>query len=127
MQLSIFIHEQAHWFVYEAEARDAGIEDLRQLYPNPPSSANYRTYQHLLVAWVTLDAMAELVGEEEARQVTEALVQKIIGEDISEIDKIYRWYNYRVLEDTQEIGAIIAKHDLIITPDKGLVVETSTK
>lgn len=28
----------------------------------------------------------------------------------------------RVLEDTQEIGSILARHDLIITPDRGLIV-----
>ena len=50
MQLSVFLHEQAHWFVDRAEGRDAAIERLMRNYPNPPSS-DFRTYQHLLVAW----------------------------------------------------------------------------
>lgn len=121
MQLSTFLHEQAHWFVYEAPARDAAVEELRQKYPNPPRS-DFRTYQHLLVAWVELDAMAELVGEAKARHVLEAKVRRLTGEPISEVDAIYRWYNGRVLEDTAEIGAVLAKHGLLITPKNGLVV-----
>jgi len=30
-----------------------------------------------------------------------------------------------VLEDTQKIGAILAKHDLVVTPENGLKVDVS--
>lgn len=121
MQLSIFLHEQAHWLVYEAAGRDAAVEELRQMYPDPPNT-DFRTYQHLLVAWVELDAMAELVGEQRAREVLAAKVRRLSGESPeSEVDRVYAWYNGRVLEDTEEIGAIAAKHGMLITPETGLV------
>lgn len=122
MQLSVFLHEQAHWIVAKAEGRDAAVEQLRRMYPDPPD-AGFRTYQHLLVAWVELDAMAELIGEERARQLLEAKVKRLTPEPISDVDTIYRWYNGRVLEDTAVIGALVAEHGMIITPEKGLIVE----
>lgn len=122
MQLSVFLHEQAHWFVAQAEGRDAAVEELRREYPNPPR-ADFRTYQHLLVAWVELDALAELMGEEGARQTLAAKLRRLAPDLSSEASRVYRWYNGRVLEDTDEIGAIVARHGMIITPLKGLVVQ----
>lgn len=124
MQLSIFLHEQVHWFVDRAEGRDAAIEKLRKKYPSPPR-ADFRTYQHLLVAWLELDAMVELIGEEKARQKLMAKVRRLTPEVTSEVGRVYSWYNGRVLEDTDEIGAIVARHAMIITPERGLVVQTS--
>lgn len=125
MQLSVFLHEQAHLFVYEAPARDEAIEELRRMYPDPPR-ADDGVYQHLLVAWVELDAMAELVGEKRAREVLEAKVLRLSGESPeSEVDRVYAWYNGRVLEDTDEIGAVAARHGIVVNPEKGLVVEES--
>ena len=122
MQLSIFLHEQAHWFVDRAKGRDAAIEELRKKYPNPPR-ADFRTYQHLLVAWVELDALVELIGEEKARQELEAKVRRLAPEGTSEVGGVYRWYNGRVLEDTHEIGVIVARHGMVITPQRGLIVQ----
>lgn len=79
----------------------------------------------MIVAWVELDAMTELVGEEKARKIVEEKVHELTEESYSAPEKSFIWYNNRVLEDTQEIGLIVAKHDLIITPEKGLVVETN--
>jgi hypothetical protein len=123
MQLSIFLHEQAHWFVDRATGRDAAIEELRKLYPSPPR-ADFRTYQHLLVAWVELDAMVELIGEKKARQKLLAKVRRLTAEVTPEVGRVYSWYNGRVLEDTDEIGVIAARHGMIITPQRGLVVTT---
>ena len=132
MQLSVFLHEQAHWFVSrsvphrasEDEEEVAVIQELRQMYPNAPVP-DYNAYLHLIVAWVELDAMAELIGEEKARQLLREKVQRLVEEPLSKVDKRYRWYNMRVLEDTEAIGLILMKHGLIITPEKGLVVNTS--
>lgn len=111
-QLSTFLHEQLHWYE-ESDAHEAAvgraIEDLRALYPNPPdhevigTRSEYSTYLHLIVNWLTLDALRHLLGEEEARTLT--------GEN-----RIYRWVNQRVLEDTEAIGAILGEHSLIIDP-----------
>lgn len=70
--------------------------------------------------------MAELVGEERAREVLEAKVLRLSGESPeSEVDRVYTWYNGRVLEDTDEIGAVAARHGIVVNPEKGLVVEES--
>jgi hypothetical protein len=129
LQLSIFLHEQAHWFVSQSvppRASEDGeekavIQELRQMYPNAPVP-DYNAYLHLVVAWVELDAMAELVGEEKARQLLREKVKRLVTEPLSEVDKRYRWYNMRVLEDTEAIGKVLQKHELIITPERGLVI-----
>lgn len=131
LQLSTFIHEQMHWFVSQSvpyrapedeEDEVAVIRELQELYPNAPVP-DYNAYLHLIVAWIELDAMVELVGEEKARQLLKEKIQRLTEEPLSRVDQRYKWYNMRVLEDTRDIGLILAKHDLIITPDKGLTVE----
>lgn len=115
-QLNTFVHEQLHWFAEENEdAVRRTVRQLRKCYPDVPvgggqgARSEYSTYLHLIINWLTLDAMAELVGEEEARR-------------IASTQDHYRWIYERVLEDTEEIGAIVASEGLLITPDKGLVV-----
>lgn len=134
MQLSVFLHEQAHWFVSESVPHRAPenatdevpvIQELRGMYPDPPASVDYGSYAHLIVAWVELDALVELLGEEEARRLLLEKVDRLVDEPLSDVDQRYGWYNIRVLEDSQEIGSILARHDLIITPDKGLIVGTN--
>jgi hypothetical protein len=117
-QLSTFVHEQMHWFEeseeYE-EAVDRAIEDLEERFPDAPGESGrerYSEYLHLVVGWLTLDAMTELVGEEKARQIQATADH-------------YRWVYKTILKNTEEIGTIVAKHDLAITPEKGLMVETS--
>lgn len=129
-QMSIFIHEQAHWFVSESvpyRAPEDGseveiIEELQLLFPNAPVS-DYSTFLHLIVGWVELDAMVELVGERKARQLLREKIERLTEEPLSKVDQRYKWYNMKVLENSQEIGMLLAKHDLIITPGKGLVIE----
>ncbi len=117
-QLMTFIHEQLHWFE-EAEANqaavDRAIEDLKKRYLDAPGESGrkrYGQYNHLIVCWLALDAMTELIGEEQARQ-------------LQSTQDHYEWVYEQVLQDTEEIGAVLAKHGLVITPEEGLVVETS--
>jgi hypothetical protein len=58
IQLSIFLHEQAHWFIGRSvrpfapeagEEKQAIIKDLEALYPDPPSAADYGAFVHLIV------------------------------------------------------------------------------
>ena len=134
LQLSVFLHEQAHWFVSQSvppRASEDGeevavIQELRQMYPNPPVP-DYNAYLHLVVAWVELDAMAELVGEQKARPLLREKVQRLVTEPLSDVDKRYSWYNMRVLEDTEAIGKILQKHELIITPEQGLLISAGRK
>lgn len=111
-QLSTFLHEQMHWYEESDEhaaAVDRAIEDLRQMYPDPPdheeigTRSEYSTYLHLVVNWLTFDALRHLLGEEEARTLTDE-------------NNIYRWVNQRVLADTDAIGAILDTHGLLIDP-----------
>jgi len=141
MQLSIFLHEQAHWLT-DAK-REAAIPDLRSLYPEIPgipdkeglseekkrkiAELKRKTYNHLIVAWAELDAMTELIGEQRARRTFKEKVDDLTSEPYSTLEKSFRWYNNRVLEDPQEIGAVLAEHDLVITPEKGVEIETSEK
>lgn len=119
-QLSTFVHEQAHWFE-AADERDAAskgaIQALRRMYPHPPSAdeigtrSEHSTYLHLVINWLELDGMVELVGEKEARAI-------LAGKSH------YEWIYERVLEDTDKIGAVLAEHGMLITPEKGLVVHS---
>jgi hypothetical protein len=79
----------------------------------------------LIVGWTELDALTELLGEERARQILRAKIKNVVEKPYVAAERSYIWYTNRVLEDTQEIGAILAKHDLVITPDKGLAVQTN--
>jgi hypothetical protein len=111
-QLSTFLHEQMHWYEESDEheaAVDRAIEDLRQMYPDPPdheeigTRSEYSTYLHLVVNWLTFDALRHLLGKQEARTLTDE-------------NNIYRWVNQRVLADTDAIGAILDTHGLLIDP-----------
>jgi len=108
--LAVFLHEQIHWFEERHDAAtDRAIKELMQMYPDPPdhdeigTRSEYSTYLHLIVNWLELDALDHLIGEDEARALTDE-------------DDSYRWVNQRVLADTDEIGAVLKRHDLIIDP-----------
>lgn len=121
-QLSIFLHEQAHWHVDAADQRGAAISELRSRYPNAPEDSD-RLYQHILVAWIELDAMTELIGEDEARTVMRSKVEALTVDLDTAVAESYRWYNERALEDTAVIGSIVSRHGMTITPDHGLIVK----
>lgn len=108
--LAVFLHEQIHWFEEQNDkAKDRAIEDLKEMYPNPPdhekvgTRSEYSTYLHLIVNWLELDAMTELVGRETARRLAAE-------------EEYYVWVNDQVLSDTEKIGSVLKKHDLIIDP-----------
>lgn len=117
-QLGTFIHEQVHWMegadAYEDRVA-AAIKDLRAAYPDAPdhedvgTRSEHSTYLHLFVCWMELDGIAEFVSEQKGRSI-------FAGKPY------YEWVYERVLEDTDAIGRILATHDLLITPDTGLVV-----
>lgn len=118
-QLSAFVHEQLHWFE-EANrgAAEEAVEDLRERYVDVPvgggdgARSEQSTYVHLIVCWLEYDAMTELVGKEKAQQI------------LSTADH-YRWIYARVLHDTEEIGSILARHGLLITPGQGIMIDGS--
>lgn len=104
--LSVFIHEQFHWFglAYEAEV-NAAIKDLKLLYPTVPNSRGggagdaRSTYIHLIVGLQEYHATASLFGKAEATRV---IARK----------PHYRWIYGQVLENEAAIAEILAKHSL---------------
>lgn len=107
-QLSVFVHEQGHWyFTARRAATMAAIEELGRLYPETPSSqqggASERqsTLLHLMVCMLEYDAMVELIGRDGARALLGA-------------SEIYPWVHARVLnaEDSARIRAVMAAHGL---------------
>ncbi|WP_340102668.1 hypothetical protein [Rhodohalobacter sp. 8-1] len=139
MQLAIFIHEQAHWLPFDKQV--AAAEELSELFPSinglpdmEGMSAEQlerlvdiqdRIYRHIVVGWAEFDGMVEMVGEEEARRVIKEKNNRFVEEPYSNLDKTYLWYFERVLEDTEAVGQVLARHDLIITPEKGIVIDSA--
>lgn len=113
-QLSVFVHEQAHWYMYQAEdePREQAFEELRRLYPEVPvggsegARSEFSTYLHLTVCWLEWEAMVHLVGEETARKNYDEITH-------------YRWIYRRVLDDGEAIGAIMKRHGLVIPTKNG--------
>ncbi|NBC64515.1 MAG: hypothetical protein GVY07_02475 [Bacteroidetes bacterium] len=139
MQLAIFIHELAHWLPFDKQV--AAAEELSELFPSinglpdmEGMSAEQleklvdiqdRIYRHIVVGWAEFDGMVEMVGEEEARRVIKEKNNRFVEEPYSNLDKTYLWYFERVLEDTEAVGQVLARHDLIITPEKGIVIDSA--
>ena len=100
-QLSMFLHEQMHWFISRDKAAVAStVEELQELYPEVPlggreaTGSEWGTRMHLIVCWLQLDAMTQLVGGDRARQVLARHGH-------------YKWIYQRVMEDTGKIGLLL--------------------
>ncbi|NBC25730.1 MAG: hypothetical protein GVY08_07785 [Bacteroidetes bacterium] len=139
MQLAIFIHEQAHWLPFDKQV--AAAEELAELFPDIDGLPDMdevseekrerlldikdRIYRHIVVGWTEFDGMVELVGEEEARKIIKEKNNRFVEKPYSNLGKTFLWYFERVLEDTEVVGGVLAQHDLMITPGKGIVIESS--
>ncbi len=109
--LSVFLHEQVHWFALgHQEDRDRAIAELEELFPDLPtqppdgSRGRFSSYQHIIVCYLEFVALKELVGEEQARQTIE----------------FWAGHHYRaiyrlVLDQTDKVRAVVEKHNLIPT------------
>ena len=106
--LSIFLHEQLHWFVARHRRTKAGLEELRRRYPTVPvarpegSGSESSSRQHYLVCYLEYAALIEVVGSEEARCV----IEHWSGHHYTEIYKT-------VLRDFDAIGEIVSRHGLV--------------
>lgn len=105
--LATFLHEQFHWLAVErGEARDAAMAEFRRLFPDPPSSAEggardaTSTWLHLVVNDLTLQATAELWGEERAERVARE-------------STVYRWVNATVIDDPR-VREVNRRHGLLV-------------
>lgn len=108
--VSTFVHEQLHWFLSERNDRtQLAIAELRQLFPTVPSGPDaggardeQSTYMHLLVCQLERRAVLRLMGELKGKQVMDFWA----GDH-------YQWIYRTVLERSQDIGALLRKHDLV--------------
>lgn len=112
LALAEFLHEQLHWFEEErAEARDRFIEATRLRYPEVPaarpegSGEESSTRLHLLVCHLEHQALASLIGGDEARGV----MQRMSAHH-------YNWVYRTILEDKSAIADLVRTYELIPSP-----------
>jgi hypothetical protein len=108
--LSVFVHEQIHWFTAShLEHTGKAKDELKIVYPDaptaPPEGARDKesTYLHLIVCFLEYEAMKELVGKEKAKEVIER-----------QSTRSYKWIYRTVLSDGDKIKAVIDRHKLQI-------------
>ena len=109
-QLANFVHEQLHWFLADMVSEknvEAAIVELRTMYPSvpkePPEGARGldSTYLHLLVCHLELQALSELLGENDARN------------HLATVDH-YTWIYKTVLDDTDAMQSLVTRHGLVV-------------
>ena len=108
--LSIFLHEQFHWWIESANDSDfkSAMLKLKELYPELPregvSHSIFSTYLHLMICWLEFKATSKILGEDEAIKVVLSFIND---------DGIYQWIYDQVLRNKNEIEKILESHHLI--------------
>jgi hypothetical protein len=109
MALAEFVHEQLHWFEERhADRRDRAIVATHKPYPVVPSlrpngaGDESSTRLHIIVCWLELQALAQIVGPDAARQVGRRLSRHH-----------YRWVYRTVLRDSALIAELISAHKML--------------
>ena len=104
--LATFIHEQLHWYVEEKkDAEKTAIEEFRKKYKDVPygnragARDEYSTYLHLIVCYLEYRSMADLIGEEEAKQLMWNYTH-------------YTWVYNKIIEDADYISKVLKKNGL---------------
>jgi hypothetical protein len=115
--LSLFLHEQIHWF-FAKSSRDQKVEafivKMKELFPTVPSQAEggaqdeESTYLHLGVCYYELEALTSFIGVEKAQAVFKT-------------NDIYKWINQQVLTEGPQI------HDALKATGLELVAAQSEK
>lgn len=108
--LSVFLHEQMHWFLCACDlsAVDAAIDEFRAGWSNAtdPSMRDevgvdeYSTYLHFAVNWLELDSLSTLLGAVRAREILSG-------------HTFYRWINSCILRDTEKVADVMSRHGLL--------------
>lgn len=106
--LGTFLHEQFHWHATaNREAVMLAVDEFRPIFPGGPVGApegardEFSSYLHLVICTWELEALCVLFGEERARNVIAAR-------------GYYTWIYDRVLQDGDVIGAVMARHGLVL-------------
>ena len=108
--LSVFLHEQMHWFLCacDLKAVDAAIDEFQAGWSDAPDPSmsdevgveEYSRYLHFAVNWLELDALSTLLGTVRAREVLSG-------------HSFYRWINSCILRDTDKVADIMSRHGLL--------------
>jgi hypothetical protein len=108
--LETFIHEQLHWFFESRqEDVDGAVEELKQKYPNAPWGPpvgcvdQTSTYEHLLLCWLSNQAMHRLVGTDAAAKVLYYLQ-----------NHHYIWVNQEIERSPDYLKGLVEEHGLAI-------------
>lgn len=127
VQLSVFVHENAHNFVADDakdEEEEEVIRELRKLYPNPPEPDQRNLYHHIMVVWLEFDALIEIFGEDEAENIIHRKIDYYTkGEPDSPLSQNYIWYNKTVMENPDVIGKLMDEYGFNINKRKGIVIQ----
>ncbi len=127
VQLSVFIHENAHIFVSDDkkdEAENKVIRKLRSLYPNPPEPMQKNLYHHIMVAWIEYDALIELFGKEKANSIMRRKINYYIKDDPNSLLYLnFLWYNNKAMNNPYIIGKIMDEYGFNINPQKGIIIQ----
>ena len=116
LMLAGFVHEQIHWFL-TGKGRDVNkaIAEAAQRYPNAPEStadggagSRSSTTLHLIVCQLEFESLRALLGADAAR----AILQEQITEGASGLG--YQWIYQKVLDDQNELSALVRKHRLTL-------------
>lgn len=104
--LTVFIHEQLHWYAdLHADRVFAAVDELDAAYPDTPlgwpiaDKTRKDTLLHLIICALELDAMTALIGETQARQTLQER-------------NAYRWIYEQVLDHPKPIRAAMARHGI---------------
>jgi hypothetical protein len=127
IQLSIFIHENAHIFIArdeKDEAENRVIRKLRSLFPNPPAPLQKNLYHHIMVAWIEYDALIELFNEQKAREIMERKIKYFTRDNLeSPLFQNYAWYNHTAMNHPEKVGQLMMEFGFNIHPEKGIVIK----
>lgn len=107
--LSIFIHEQLHWFehLHQDSIKNA-ITNLKEIYTDVPvgfpngARSEESTYLHLIICWLEYYELKLVVRESEAKNIIEQ-------------HDHYLWIFQTVIDDYSQLEEIITRNNLLIT------------
>ena len=106
--LSVFIHEQIHWFAFERRNKTSlAIREFMEIYPEIPvgnlegARSEYSSYLHLIICYLELQALKRYLGKKRAYSIIET-------------HDHYKWIYNTVVKDEKKIENILSRYNLLI-------------
>jgi len=103
--LSTYVHENLHWYISAHEGTGGAIADFEEMFPDAPgpdaggARDPHSSRLHLIVCRLEYEAMAELIGEPQARELLAGMQH-------------YQWVYDKVLNDPR-IPEVLAKNGIL--------------